>query len=104
MTTMQPVRALERRIEYGNETMLLQPDGCVSRPAIGMKASGQWRITGAVERNNFGHVVRRYTLAELLANPRVIPWRFANGKQRTFVQDLDYGTRREWRSPTHSIY
>lgn len=95
---------MHRDIYHGIEVMRLHEDGTVSRPAIGMKASGHWLITGAVTRNNLGVIVRRYSLAELLSNPRVIPWQFANGKQRTFVQDLDHGTRREWCSPTYSIY
>jgi hypothetical protein len=90
-------------ILYGNEYMTLYPDGSVSRPAIKMAASGSWKITGAVTRNNFGHVTRHYTLADILANPSGIPWRFKNGKQKTFVTDLDHGAHREWRCPTHSI-
>ena len=94
---------MTRIIQYGGEYMTLQDDGCIARPAIGMKANGQWRITGAVERNNLGGVVRRYTFAEILADGPRIPWRFKNGKQRTFIRDLDHGTMREWRSPRHSI-
>lgn len=89
-------------IRYGSETMRLQEDGCITRPAIGMnEPSGEWRVIGAVERNNFGHVVRRFTLADVLAGG--IPWQFKNGQQRTFIQDMDHGTRREWRSPKHSV-
>ena len=46
-------------------------------------------------------VARLKPLAEIQAGG--IPWFWANGKQRVFVQDFDHGTRREWRSPKHSI-
>jgi len=91
-------------IVKGDEYMHLYSDGAVARPAINMPPSGEWRITGAVTLNNFGGVVRRYSLAEILADPKSIPWQFKNGNQRTHVQDLDHGTRRQWNSPTHYIY
>lgn len=92
-----------RTIEHGSEYMKLHDDGAISRPAFDMAASGKWRLTGAVTRDNFGNAVRRYTLAEVLADPGAIPWKFRNGKQRTFITDLDYGTHREWRSPGHRV-
>ena len=94
---------MTRTIRYGSEYMTLHDSGEISRPAINMKASGQWLVTGAVTRNNFGHVINRYSLADILRDPRSIPWQFANGSQKTFVTDLDHGTHREWRSPGHSI-
>ena len=84
--------------------MTLHESGEISRPKIGMKSSGQWLVTGAVTRDNFGHVVRRYSLEEVFNNPRSIPWKFKNGKQQTFVTDLDHGTAREWCSPVHRIF
>jgi hypothetical protein len=92
-----------RTIHYGGELMSLHADGCISRPAIGMGFSGQWRLTGAVMRNNFGHITRRYSLEQILSDPASIPWQFANGTQRVFVQDYDHGSHREWRSPNHHI-
>ena len=92
---------MQRTIRHGDEFMTLHSDGCISRQSFG--PSGKWRVTGAVQRNNFGHAVRRYTLAQILENPASIPWRAKNGKQRTFIIDLDHGTSREWRSPTHSV-
>ena len=92
--------------ERGGTYYNIMPDGCICRRTGYMKAeppSGQWRVTGAVERNNFGNVVRRYTLAEILADPDSIPWKCRNGAQRTFIRDLDHGTVREWRSPGHSV-
>lgn len=92
-----------RTIEHGSEYMKLHADGCISRPQIHMGPSGQWRVTGAVTRNNFGYITRRWTLDEIIANPGAIPWRFKNGAQRTFIQDFDHGTMREWRSPCHRV-
>ena len=90
-------------IQHGSEYMEMDADGLVSRPEIGMKASCQWRITGAVERNNFGRVTTRLTLADVKSACNSIAWQHKNGKQRIFVTDLDHGTPREWRSPKHSI-
>jgi len=80
------------------ERMPVTREGFIARQ--GSKAfSGQWRMTGAVTRNNFGAATRRYGLAEILADPSAIPWQHANGKQRTFITDLDHGSYREWCSP-----
>lgn len=70
-----------------------------------VRPSGSWLLVGAVTRNNLGAVTRWWTLEELLHTPPwlVIPWRFKNGKQRTFIRDLDHGSVREWRSPEHEI-
>ena len=98
---MKPVAS----IQHGGEWMTLYPDGSIGRPEIGMAPSGTWKITGAVEYNNLGGVVRTYTLGEIL-HGRVDSaggWKFKNGKQRTFVRDFDHGTMREWRSPGHRI-
>jgi hypothetical protein len=84
--------------------MELHETGAITRPAIGMNtASNNWIVTGAVTRNNFGHVTRRYSLADILSNPGAIPWQHGNGEQKTFIQDIDHGTPREWRNPTHSV-
>jgi hypothetical protein len=88
-------------IQHGGEWMRADVFGRVSRPGIGMGASGQWVITGAVRLNNFGYVVERFTLAQLFEQK--IQWRFKNGKQRVHVCDLDHGTHRVWMNPTHSI-
>ena len=95
---------MKRTILKGSEYMTLHENGDISRPEIKMKASGNWKISGAVTRNNLGHVTKFYSLAEILDNPAKIPWQHANGKQKTFVCDLDHGTNREWRNPTHSIF
>ena len=65
--------------------------------------SDSWRVAGAVTLNAFGHATRRYTLAEVLANPEAIPWQYKNGVQRTFLLDFDHETLREWRNPRHSV-
>ena len=88
-------------IQHGSELFTLYEGGEVGRPTIKMAPSGQWRVIGAVERNNFGHAIRFYSLAEVLRD--AIPWQFKNGKQRTFIRDLDHGTIREWRSPRHYV-
>ena len=90
-------------IQSGNEYMEMDADGNVSRPSIGHSASGQWLITGAVERNNFGHITCRMNLADLKAACNSLEWSFKNGKQRIFITDTDSGTPREWRSPNHSM-
>lgn len=87
-------------IRYGSEYMFLHEDGCISRPAINMGPSGQWRIVGAVTLNNFGHTVRRYSLADIQSGAE-IQWRHGNGKQKTFVIDFDHGTRRVWTCSHH---
>jgi hypothetical protein len=72
-------------------------------PAPYNQPSGNWSITGAVERNNLGGAVRHYTLAEVLANPAGIPWKFKNGEQRTFLTDIDHGTPREVAGPSYTV-
>lgn len=92
-----------RAVIYGNETLHIHSDGCISRPALKMSPSGQWKIRGAVERNNFGIAIRRYTLADILDHGDKLPWTFKNGKQRIFMQDFDHGALREWVSPRHRV-
>ena len=98
-----------RTIRRGNEYMKLHDDGAISRPSVPPpydQPSGKWTLTGAVELNNFGAVVRTWTLAEVLGDPRAIPWLHKNGKQRTHVTDLDHGHGRMWNDAglTHEIY
>lgn len=90
-----------KTICHGNEYMTLHENGEISRPEIGMKASGKWLVTGAVRLNNFGRIVERFTLADILAGG--IQWKHKNGQQRVYVMDLDHGTKRLWKSPSHSI-
>lgn len=91
-----------RTIKSGSEYMNLYPCGCIGRASWG--PSEKWRIVGAHEYNNFGRCVRFYTLAEILENPGVIPWQYKNGKQRTYLADIDHGTRRGWGSPNHCVF
>lgn len=91
-----------RTIERGREYMGLHEGGCVSRSNVA--PTGQWRVTGAVTLNNFGHVVRHWSLNDILTRPNEIPWKHKNGKQKTHICDLDHGTNRTWMSPTHRVF
>ena len=93
-----------KTIELMGERMDLHDTGEITRPAIGMFIpSGKWKVIGAVELNNFGKVVKRYSLRQITSNPHRIPWKWNNGKQRVFVMDLDHGTKRMWTND-HCIY
>lgn len=87
-----------KNVWHGDELYHLYTDGTIGRPQIGLLPSGDWRITCAVEYNNFGRVVRRYSLADILEKGNALPWKFKNGKQRLFIRDMDHGTLREWRN------
>ncbi len=90
------------QVLHGNEWMNVHEGGYISRPSIRFGPSLKWRILGAVRRNNFGHVVERYSLEDLLTQK--IQWQHSNGKQMVFIIDLDHGGIREWRSPNHSLF
>jgi hypothetical protein len=92
-----------RKIQYGNEYMVLHENGEIERPGI-VKPSQDWKIVGAVEYDNVHNKVKFYSLEEILKNPDKIPWKFANGKQRVFIHDIDHGTRREWQSPSYMVF
>lgn len=87
-------------IRHGAEYWTADEAGRITRPGL-VTGSDSWRIVGAVARNNFGHVVARYTLADLLRGN--IAWTHANGKQRVFALDYDHGTIREWRN-SHAVW
>jgi hypothetical protein len=98
-----------RTIRRGGEYMKLHDDGAISRPSLPAPyngPSGTWTLTGAVELNNFGAVVRTWTLQDVLNDPGAIPWLHKNGKQRTHITDLDHGTRRMWADAglTHVVF
>lgn len=96
---------MARHIKYGSEYMMLHDDGCITRPEIGMNTpSGKWKVVGAVRYNNFGHVVERYSLKQILEDPDSIPWEFKNGKQQTHIRDFDHGSIREWGCPNHCVF
>ncbi len=91
------------KIMHGYELMEMdEKTGNISRPAIGMKASGDWKVYGAVRRNNFGHVVTRVSFPDIVAGA-IKDWQHKNGAQKWFVRDIDHGTMREW-TCRHSIY
>jgi hypothetical protein len=64
--------------------------------------SYNWRCVGAHEYNNFGHVVKRLSLEDVLYE--ALPWTWKNGSQRTHLCDYDHGSRRTWMSPGHMVY
>lgn len=88
------------RIHSGSEYMDLYADGKIGRTCC--EPSGQWICTGAVQYNNFGRVIRRYTLDQVINGN--LAWRHKNGKQRIHLCDLDHGTHRTWMNPTHEVY
>lgn len=90
-----------KTIRHNSEFWKMHDDGCITRPGIFNTPSTQWRIVGAVRRNNFGHIVERFTLGDILRGG--IQWKYKNGAQRVFVQDFDHGTYREWRN-SHAVF
>jgi hypothetical protein len=91
-----------RTIYSGSETMKLHDNGQIER--LGFSSFGpspSWTVIGAVRYNNFGHVVERFTLADILSHK--LQWHYNNGKQRIYLRDLDHGSMREWRSPSHEV-
>jgi len=94
---------MTRTIEYGQEYWKLHPNGAIERPGLVAPDPITWRIIGATTYNNFGNQVAFHTFYNIFRAPNEIPWYFKNGKQRTFIRDLDHGTIREWRSPKHQV-
>jgi hypothetical protein len=93
-------------IQYGSEYMRANHKGQIMRSDDGFRTfsvspSDNWRITHAVRRNNFGNIVERFSLADIIAGG--IQWKYKNGSQRVFLKDFDHGGYREWRSPSHSV-
>ena len=86
-------------IESTHGYLKLHKNGQIERPNGRFGPSDAWRIVSAVERNNFGNAVRRWTLEQILADPGAIPWKHKNGKPRVFLRDIDHGTLREWGGP-----
>lgn len=93
-----------RTIQYGSEYMKLHDNGNIERTGSrSFGPSGQWRVTGAVTLNNFGKVTQRFSLGDILHMPSTIPWKFKNGKQRTFICDFDHGSNRMWTN-SHKVF
>jgi len=90
-----------RTIRSGCDCYQVNDQGEISRD--GVAPSGDWLLLGAVTRNNLGGITRHWTLADILRDPSAIPWQWKNSKQHTFIRDLDHGTIREWRRPTHDV-
>jgi hypothetical protein len=92
-----------RTIRYGNKYWKLHEDGRIERPEIGL-CSENWKILGAVTLNNFGHIIQRFSLKDILERAHSIPWTHKNGKQWTHIIDYDHGSQRMWCSPTHEVF
>jgi len=94
-----------RKIFYGSpvkEIWDLNEKGQLSRVCSDgsvVSPSDRWVVLGAYRYNKLGYAVEFYSFATILAAPDKIPWKWKNGKQRTFIVDWDHGARREWRTP-----
>lgn len=94
-----------RKIYQDGEWMTLHPNGMVQRHGgCSTGPSPSWRITGAVELTNAGHVRRCFSLADILTDPNSIPWLWKNAKARAHLCDFDHGTSRMWGHPAHRVY
>ena len=91
-----------KTIKYGNEYMNLHDDGCITTSNWN-QPSGQWRVVGAVQFNNFGNIVRSFNLEDVLKD-RIPTYKYKNGKQKVFIKDFDHGMYRIWGSPQHEVY
>ena len=89
-------------IQSGLRYATIDEAGRVQRLDGMNKANDQWRITGAVRFNNFGHIAERFTLADVLAG-RITQWQYKNGVQRVHLTDFDHGHFRMWMSPNHRV-
>ena len=89
-------------IQNGLRYATVKPDGQIVRlDGANGPGSDSWRVAGAVRLNNFGHVVERFTLAEVMAGG--IQWQHKNGAQRVYLLDTDHGAWRMWESPSHRV-
>ena len=98
---------MKATIRTGNEYMQLHEDGAIERTTsdgfhVAPNAS-RWAVVGAVGLNNFGNIVERFSLADILAG-KVSGWLHKNGKQRVHLVDFDHGAKRIWCNPTHEVY
>jgi len=85
------------------ERYTVTADGMIGRPDIGMMPSGKWQVRGAVRRNNFGAQVEFLPFPQCMMLTRN-QWRYANGKPRWHLRDLDHGTLRDWGNPVLDTY
>lgn len=76
----------------GRETYYVDENNNIGRK--GLIPSGSWKLIGAVEVNNFGHTVKRYSPDDIRAGKVV--WRHKNGKPKAFILDNDHGNLRRW--------
>lgn len=87
--------------DNGRAYATLHDSGQIERLDGAAGPSPTWTVTGALRLNNFGRVVERYSLADVLAGG--IAWLHNNGKQRVHLTDLDLDHGRMWWSPTHHV-
>lgn len=84
------------------ETYAVDAEGNIGRPAIGMVASGDWKVLGLEGYNNFGTLNDFIPFREW---PDRLPtvWTYKNGKPIYHVRDLDHGVVRSWGRPIFKI-
>ena len=93
------------KIVNRDETYHVADNGDISRPKIGLLASGSWKMTGLVRFNNFGRAVEIIPFSKLqgflAAHGANGSFRAThkNGKTQWFVRDTDHGTQRIQMSP-----
>ncbi len=86
------------RYTSGRETFAVHADASISRPAIGMAPSGEWKLRGLTDR--YGRVVVPFD--QLAAKLPTLDLFYKNGKPRYMIADLDHGTSRVQGSPGYS--
>ena len=95
MDIKKGIKMNTRTILHGSEYMLLHENGYISRPAIKMETSDNWKVIGCVRYNNFGNIVERRNLNDIVAG-KIKDWFYGNGKQKWHIVDSDHGTIRIW--------
>lgn len=88
-------------IQNGLRYATIDEAGRVQRLDHMNTANDSWRVTGAVRINNFGHIVERFTLSDVLAGG--IQWQHKNGAQRVHLTDFDHGHHTTWMMPEHRV-
>lgn len=91
-----------RTAHRGNDQFVIHANGLIGRP--GEEPSGEWQFLKVFQKheNNRG-VEKEIFLHDLLLDPDAIPWKFADGSQRSFIYDIDHGTYRTWINPGYHV-
>ncbi len=82
-----------------DETYYIDENNNIGRQSL--IPSDSWKLLGAIEYNNFGNVIRRYSVEDIRAGKVV--WRHKNGKPKVFILDNDHGTVRQWTRPINRV-